>query len=113
MLCGSTLRNPWVAALLRGYVKPPSQMPKAVDVDPPHTHTEAGASCPIRDPRSYTQATTRLITSIYYKGLWEFSADQLPNTFLLETLEYCGQDLFSTSLQHWGHTQPRETGMAW
>lgn len=40
MLCRSTLRNPWVAALLRGYVKPPSQMPKAVNVEhPPHTHT--------------------------------------------------------------------------
>lgn len=63
----------------------------------PPPHTKAGASCPIWDPRSYTQGTTRLITSIYYKGLWEFSA-------------YCGQDLFSTSLQHWDHTQPRETG---
>lgn len=40
-LCRFTLRNPWVAALLRGYVKPPSQMPRAVDVEPPpHTHKQ-------------------------------------------------------------------------
>lgn len=37
-----------------------------------------------------------------------------PNTFLLETLAYCGQDLFSASLQHWDHTQPPgDRRMAW